>query len=153
LLRCPACGRSGGPFCVGPQAWVDRHLVRSWQCHCHQQFYALAGAERSPAPQPAYTGFLVEFNGRSHPVALRRMAKLHTLWQIGPFSLAVDTHADANGCRPFAIGRLDESAHVVRGASPPKVAAVEILPLIKSGKRLTETDADLLARAVSRVLS
>ncbi|HEY8347834.1 MAG TPA: hypothetical protein VIL07_11305 [Symbiobacteriaceae bacterium] len=152
MLKCPACGRVGGPFRLCRQAVADGQLIRSWCCPCGMAFYALAGAERTPGIHGPYTGFSVEWNGRCIRVRLEKIGRHEVSWAMGPWRLVVAGPLTGPGSRqitlltaagdPLAEWRLE-----------PGWGAAEILRRIRGQPLPGGLEPEPLARILHRLLN
>lgn len=152
MLKCPACGRAGGPFRLRHQVQADSRILRNWACPCGQVFTAIAGTERPTASPGIYSGFQVEYEGKSHHVALRQIQSQETVWDLDGWSIVVNGPPDGPGTRivklvygadqPLGEWRLQP------GWGPNEVGRrIRVWPLPP------ELAPDLLARVLVRVLS
>ncbi len=103
MLKCPACGRSGGPFRLRHQIQADSQVLRSWSCPCGNVFNATGGAERVAGAQPPYSGFVAEWNGRSQPVQLQQISKHESVWAVGSWTVRVSGPPSGPGTRFVAL--------------------------------------------------
>lgn len=152
MLKCPACGRPGGPFRLRHQIQVDNQIVRNWGCPCGYAFNATAGAERASSAHALYTGFTVEFNGRAHNVALKTVQQHETTWSVGAWTISVSGPSDGPGTRLVALaGNGNEPLGEWR--LQPGWGPAEVGRRIKVWPLPSDLSPDLLARVLVRVLS
>lgn len=152
MLKCPACARAGGPFRLRHQVQADSRVLRNWACPCGQIFTAVAGAERATASPTLYSGFQVEFGGKSHQVSLRHIQGQETVWDLGIWSIVVNGPPDGPGTRVVKLlNGSDEPLGEWRlqpGWGPNEVGRrIKVWPLPP------ELAHDLLAKVLVRVLS
>lgn len=151
MLKCPACGRSGGPFRLKDGVYADGQHLCGWRCPCGQAFHAPSGAERSAAVKASYSGFMIEWNGHVQAVSLSRVSKHDAVWTMGPWQLTVSTHAPARGARIVKLRSGTEPAaqwHLHTGSSPS-----EISQRLKGKPLPGHLDPDLFVRILSRILA
>lgn len=152
MLKCPACGRSGGPFRLRQQAVADGQLIRAWCCPCGQTFHALAGAERAPGVQGHYPGFAQEWNGRSFQVGLERISKQDVLWSLGPWTINVSGPHMGPGARQVTLWDAGDEP-VGNWRLEPGWGAAEILRRIRARALPDQLEPELLARLLYRLLN
>lgn len=151
MLKCPACGRSGGPFRLDRQIEADSQVLRAWSCPCGQQFHATAGAERTTAIQTPYMGFTLDWNGRTVPVRLGQINQRETAWKMGPWAITIAGPTSGPGTRFVALwGTADQPVNQWRLEASWSVG--EITRRLKETTLPTDLAADLLARILVRVL-
>lgn len=151
MLKCPSCGRTGGPFRLRHQIQADNQILRNWGCPCGHMFHASAGAERAASGHSPYTGFTVDWNGRPQLVALRRMAKHETVWSVGDWSIMVMGPPDGPGTRMVSV-RSASDEPVGEWKLQPGWGPSEITRRLKVWPLPPELPPDLLARVLARVL-
>ncbi|HYG57891.1 MAG TPA: hypothetical protein VD902_07475 [Symbiobacteriaceae bacterium] len=151
MLKCPACGRAGGPFRLGSQIHADSQVIRAWACPCGHTFYACGGAERAASAQPPYNGFTLEWNGRSQSVRLQHISKHESLWKLATWSIRIEGPSSGPGTRVVSLlGVTDEPEAEWRlepGWGPAEVGRRIRLRPVPDG-----VDPDLLARVIVRLL-
>lgn len=152
MLKCPTCGRSGGPFRLGHQIQADSQILRSWSCPCGSQFHASAGAERSASSQPPYTGFVMEWNGRTQPIRLQHIGKHETNWSVGRWVLRVAGPPSGPGTRFVSLLSEDEEP-LAEWKLEPGWGPQEVLRRTKARAIPSDVDMDLLVRVIVRVLA
>lgn len=152
MLKCPACGRAGGPFRLRHQIQADSQTLRSWSCPCGNVYHASAGAERAASPQAPYTGFVTEWNGRSHPVRLLHMSKHETIWSVGPWTIRVAGPPSGPGTRFVALLGNDE-VPLAEWKLEPGWGPAEVSRRIKARPMPDGVEADLMARVIVRLLA
>lgn len=151
MLKCPACGRAGGPFRLRHQIQADSQILRSWACPCGTSFHATAGAERTASSQPPYSGFALEWNGRPQQVRLLQMGKHETNWQLGVWSIIVAGPPNGPGTRTVSLyGTADDPLGEWR--LEPTWGPVEIGRRLRTQALPAELDPDLLARVLVRLM-
>jgi hypothetical protein len=152
VLKCPACGRSGGPFRLRQQIQADSQIIRAWGCPCGQSFHSVAGAERIAGAQPPYAGFAAEWNGQSQAVRLQRITKHETAWTMGPWLITVAGPPSGPGTRFITLWGAGEEP-LGEWRLEPGWGPAEVLRRIKVRALPTEIDPELLARVLVRTLS
>lgn len=152
MLKCPACGRSGGPFRLRYQIQADNQVLRSWSCPCGHVFHATGGAERLAGLQQPYTGFVADWNGHSLPVRLLQMTKHETLWNFGPWSLKVVGPPSGPGTRFVSLLGEDEK-QVAEWRLEPGWGPTEVVRRIKSRPVPEGVEPELMARVIVRLLA
>lgn len=151
MLKCPDCGRSGGPFRLRHQIQADGQLLRGWTCPCGTTFHATAGAERPSASQAIYSGFTVEWNGKTQAVSLKQMSKHETIWAMGPWTLAVAGPPDGPGTRVVTLLAGEEES-IGEWRLQPGWGPSEIGRRLKVWPLPSDLSPELLARVIVRVL-
>ncbi|MDF2630318.1 MAG: hypothetical protein K0R39_4149 [Symbiobacteriaceae bacterium] len=152
MLKCPTCGRSGGPFRLGQQIQADNQVLRGWSCPCGSHFHAAAGAERTVSSQAPYTGFVTEWNGKTQPVRLQSIGKHETVWSLGNWSLRVAGPPSGPGTRFVSLLDTDEET-LAEWKLEPGWGPQEVLRRTKARAMPEGMDADLLARVIVRILA
>jgi len=151
MLKCPDCGRTGGPFRLTRQIQADGQVLRSWSCPCGLTFHAVAGTERTAVAQAPYTGFSLEWGGRAQPVRLERIGKHETIWRLGPWTISVSGPPSGPGTRVVAlIDKEDEPAGEWR--LDPNWGPGEVGRRLKLRPLPPGLEPDLLARIFVRLL-
>jgi hypothetical protein len=151
VLKCPACGRSGGPFRLKLQLEADSQVLRAWSCPCGHHFHAAAGAEGAPKVQTPYMGFTVNWNGRTIPVRLGQVNKRETAWKVGPWAITITGPTSGPGTRFVSLwGSADQPMAQWRLEASWSIG--EITRRLKGTPLPTDLTADLLARILVRVL-
>lgn len=152
MLKCPACGRGGGPFRLRHQVHADNQVIRSWACPCGATFHAAGGAERVAGTQPPYGGFMLEWNGRSHAVRLQQISKHDTLWSLGAWSVRVTGPPSGPGTRLVAL--LDQSEEpLAEWRLEPGWGPAEVTRRIRLRPAPEGVDPELVARVIVRLLT
>lgn len=151
MLKCPSCGRTGGPFRLRHQIQADSQILRSWGCPCGSSFNATAGAERPSSSPSLYAGFQIEFNGRSHIVGLKQMGKHETLWTLGPWSINVAGPGDGPGTRVITLLSA-EGEPVGEWRLQPGWGPSEVGRRLKVWPLPSDLPPELLARVLVRLL-
>lgn len=151
MLKCPECGRTGGPFRLRHQIQADGQVLRGWSCPCGQGFHAIAGAERPSGSQSPYTGFAVEWNGRTHAVNLKKIGRHDTSWTIGAWTISVSGPPDGPGTRVVTLADEKEEP-LGEWRLQPGWGPGEIGRRIKGWPLPSDLPPELLARVLVRVL-
>lgn len=152
MLRCPACGRVGGPFGLSRQAVADGQLIRAWWCPCGGVFHALAGAERTPGIHEPYTGFAVEWNGRSIRVRLEKIRRHEVSWILGPWRIRVVGPLTGPGSRQITL-LAATGEPLAQWRLEPGWGAAEILRRIRGQELPGDLEPEPLARILHRLLN
>ena len=150
MLKCPACGRSGGPFRLRHQIQADSQVLRSWSCPCGNVFNATGGAERVAGAQPPYSGFVAEWNGRSQPVQLQQISKHESVWAVGAWTVRVSGPPSGPGTRFVALLGAGEDP-VAEWKLEPGWGPGEVSRRVKRGLP-DGLEAELLARVLVRLM-
>lgn len=150
MLKCPACGRSGGPFRLRHQIQADSQVLRSWSCPCGNVFNATGGAERVAGAQPPYSGFVAEWNGRSQPVQLQQISKHESVWAVGSWTVRVSGPPSGPGTRFVALLGAGEDP-VAEWKLEPGWGPGEVSRRVKRGLP-AGLEAELLARVLVRLM-
>jgi hypothetical protein len=153
MLKCPICGRSGGPFRLGHQIQADNQVLRSWSCPCGSLFHAAAGAERAASAQPPYTGFVAEWNGKTQPVRLQHITKHETLWGLGSLNLRVVGPPNGPGTRFVSLLGADPEDPLAEWKLEPGWGPTEVIRRTRARAVPPDLDMELLARIIVRVLA
>jgi hypothetical protein len=151
MLKCPACGRSGGPFRLRHQIQADSQLLRSWSCPCGNVFHASGGAERLAGLQAPYTGFMAEWNGRSLPVRLEHINKHETLWNFGSWTIKVAGPPNGPGTRFVSLLDADE-AILAEWRLEPGWGPAEVTRRLRVRPVPEGVEPELMARVIVRLL-
>lgn len=152
MLKCAACGRAGGPFRLDQQIAADGQILRAWACPCGHTFHATGGAERSATAHSPYTGFTVEWTGRSFPVRLEQMNRRETVWKVGPWQVIVAGPPSGPGTRFVSLKGSGEEP-VAQWRLEASWNATEIARRVRATTLPQELSADLVTRVLLRVLS
>jgi hypothetical protein len=151
VLKCPGCERAGGPFRLRHQIQADSQTIRAWGCPCGHTFYAVAGAERPTGAQGTYTGFTLEWNGRSQSVRLQRITKQESSWTMGPWLFSVAGPVSGPGTRFVTLWGTDNTP-LCEWRLEPGWGPAEVMRRIKARPLPDDLDAELLARVLVRTL-
>jgi hypothetical protein len=152
MLKCPACGRPGGPFRLRHQIQADSQVLRSWSCPCGHVFHATGGAERAASMQSPYTGFVAEWNGRSQPVRLQQISKHESVWAVGPWTMHITGPSNGPGARLVSLVGSGEQA-LGEWKFEPGWGPAEVTRRLKARTLPDGVEAELLARVIVRVLA
>lgn len=155
MLKCRACGRSGGPFRFRRQAAADGQLIRAWCCPCGHTFHALAGAERTTSIQGDYTGFTVEWNGRSIVVRLKSIGKHDVLWCLSsPDGWRINVAGPLTGPGSRHVSLISpEDEPAAEWRLEPGWGAAEILRRIRVQPVPAGIEPEPMARILHRLLN
>jgi hypothetical protein len=151
VLKCPGCGRMGGPFRFRHQVRADGQMIRAWSCHCGHGFFATAGAEKGAGLQPTYPGFAVDFAGRLFQVNLRQILKNESLWTLGPWQFSVAGPPEGPGSRTIQMVHLSKGEPSVQWKIQPEWSVGQILRHLKATVPPPEVDLELIARVLARL--
>ncbi|MGE5672545.1 MAG: hypothetical protein ACM3XM_01485 [Mycobacterium leprae] len=152
MLKCPTCGRTGGPFRLRQQVQADGQILRAWACPCGNTFHATAEADRSPAVGLPYTGFTIDWNDRPQTVRLQRIVKNETTWSLGPWTIVVAGPPIGPGARTVFLYD-DGPDSVGEWRIEPGWGAGEISRRIKASPPTIGLHPDLLARVFVRLVN
>lgn len=151
MLKCPSCGRAGGPFRLRHQIHADNQILREWGCPCGQGFHAAAGAEKAGGGFSPYTGFSVDWNGRPQMVTLGQMNSHESTWHVGDWTIVVHGPPDGPGTRTIVVHTKPDRT-VGEWKLQPGWSPAEISRRLKVWPLPPELPPDLLARVLVRVL-
>lgn len=152
MLKCPVCGRTGGPFRLRHQIQADGQTLRDWLCPCGSGFHATGGAERTASPQQTYTGFAVEWSGRTQPVRLQHMTKHESVWTMGAWTVTVAGPPGGPGTRVVTVADSGENP-VGEWRLEPSWGPLEITRRLRATPLPTDLDPELLARIFVRLMN
>lgn len=152
VLKCPGCGRTGGPFRLRQQVQADSQILRGWLCPCGASFHSSAGAERAGGVHAPYVGFDMEWNGRSLPVRLQSISKHETLWTMGSWQICVVGPPSGPGTRLVTLANGDGEP-AAQWRLEPGWGAGEVTRRIKGSPPPAGVDPEFLARVIVRLLS
>lgn len=153
MLKCPTCGRAGGPFRLRHQVQADGQILRSWSCPCGQSFNATGGAERLAGTQAPYTGFVIEWNGRSLPVRLQQMNKHETVWSLGTWNIRVVGPPSGPGTRFVSLFPVGSEVPSTEWRLEPGWGPAEVTRRIRARTVPDGVDPELMARVIVRLLA
>lgn len=152
MLKCPGCGRLGGPFRFRHHVSADGQTIRAWSCACGQRFFAAAGAEKGSAPQGNYAGFTVDYAGRLFQVSLRQIFKGESIWTLGPWQFVIEGAPDSPGRRTISLHHLGKGDLMAQWKLQPDWSVTQILRHLKSTTAPPpELDLELTARVLERI--
>ena len=152
MLKCPGCGRAGGPFRLRHQVQADGQTLRAWVCPCGDSFHATAGAERAAEAQPPYTGFTMTWGGRPVAIALKQITKHETLWAVGAWHVVVNGPPSGPGTRVITLNAVDERP-LGEWRLEPGWGSGEITRRIKAKPPTENVDPEFLAHLFVRLLT
>jgi DNA-directed RNA polymerase subunit RPC12/RpoP len=152
MLKCPACGRCGGPFHLRHQIQADDQVLRSWACPCGHSFHASAGAERSATIYPPYNGFTMEWNGKSFGVRLQRILRQASIWSLGRWTVTVAGPPSGPGTRVISLETAEDGV-IGEWRLDPGWGIHEIARRIKAQPLPSDLEPEMLARLCSRLMN
>lgn len=152
MLKCPGCGRTGGPFRLRHQVQADGQMIRAWACPCGETFNATAGSERASVAQPPYTGFTIAWNDRPYAIQLKKVVKNETFWSIGPWHITVVGPPNGPGTRVVSLHAGDETP-LGEWRLEPGWGPGEVTRRIKAKPPAVDLDPEFLAHIFVRLLS
>ncbi len=151
MLKCPSCGRSGGPFRLRHQIQADNQILRNWGCPCGEAFTAVAGSEKAGGGAVAYGGFTVDLHGRSQLVSLKQINHHETVWHIGDWSIVVIGPPDGPGTRTVIV-RTRANEPLAEWKLQPGWGPAEIGRRLKAAALPPDLPHEVLAKVLVRVL-